>query len=144
MQEIPFSIPLSGTARFDEGSITITINRMETTISFEPYKKQERISLEKGRTLFDIILETAQELVKRTNENRFSAAQLYGVALESIPTLKRNSWGSHVIASASSHPSQRYYGSKRDYFRYLGDGTYSLKDIYLGKPNTKKLDPQQT
>jgi len=144
MQEIPFSIPIFGVVRIDEGSITITINRAETAISFEPHHKQERISLEKGRTLFDIILETAQELVSRTNENRFSAAQLYGVALERIPTLKRNSWGSHVIASSANHPSQRYYGSRRDYFRYLGDGTYSLKDIYLGKPNTKKLDPQQT
>jgi hypothetical protein len=142
MQEIPFSISLTGAARISDGSITITINRSETTISFEPQQKQERISLEKGKTLFDIILETAQELVKRTNENRFSAAQLYGVALERIPTLKRNSWGSHVIASAANHPSQRYYGSKRDYFRYLGDGTYSLKDMYLGKPNIKELNQQ--
>jgi hypothetical protein len=144
MQEIPFSVPIFGVVRIDEGSITITINRSETAISFEPQQKQERISLEKGRTLFDIVLETAQELVKRTNENRFTAAQLYRVALERTPTLKRNSWGAHVIASGVSHPSQRYYGSRRDYFRYLGDGTYSLKDTYLGKPNMKKLDPQQT
>ena len=137
MQEIPFSIPVSGVVRIDEGSITITINRADTTISFKPPQKQERISLEKGRTVFDIVLETAQELVKRTNGNRFSAAQLYNIALESIPTLKRNSWGSHVIASAANHPSQRYYGSKRDYFRYLGDGTYSLKGTYLGKLNMK-------
>jgi hypothetical protein len=138
MQEISFSIPVSGTVKFDEGSITITINRMETTISFEPVlPKQERISLEKGRTVFDIVRETAQELIKRTNGNHFSAAQLYSVALEKYPDLKRNSWGSHIIASAGNHPSQRYYGSKRDYFRYLGDGTYSLKETYLGKSNMK-------
>ena len=142
MQEVPFTISLTGTARIEEGSITITVNRTSTNISFEPHQKQERILLEKGRTLFDIVLETAQELVSRTNENRFSAAQLYGVALERIPTLKRNSWGSHVIASAANHPSQRYYGSKRDYFRYLGDGTYRLKDNYLGKPNMKELNQQ--
>ncbi len=138
MQEIPFSIPVSGVVRINEGSITITINRAETAISFESaHTKQKRISLEKGRTLFDVVLETAREMVIMTGENRFSAAQLYGVALERYPTLKRNSWGSHVIASAANHPSQRYYGSKRDYFRYLGDGTYSLKDIYLDKSNEK-------
>jgi hypothetical protein len=142
MQEIPFTVPVSGVVRIDEGSITITINRAETTVSFEPHEKQERISLEKGRTLFDILLETAKELVRRTKENRFSAAKLYGVALERYPTLKRNSWGSHVIASAANHPSQRYYGSKRDYFRYLGDGTYRLKDMYLEKPNIKELNQQ--
>jgi hypothetical protein len=132
MQEIPFSVPISGMVRIDEGSVTVTINRAETTVSFEPIPvKQERISLEKGRTLFDIVLETAQELVSRTNENRFSAAHLYAVALERYPTLKRNSWGSHIIASAGNHPSQKFYGSKRDYFRYLRDGIYSLKVEYL-------------
>ena len=143
MHEIPFSISLTGVARISEGSITITVNRSETSIIFEPTPvKRERISLEKGRTLFDVVLEAAQELVKRTNENRFSGAQLYSIALERYPTLKRNSWGSHVIASAANHPSQRYYGSKRDYFRYLGDGTYRLKDSYLGKPNIKQVAQQ--
>ncbi len=142
MQEVPFVVSLTGTARIEEGSITITVNRTSTSISFEPYRKPERILLEKGRTLFDIVLETAQEFVKRAPENRFSAAQLYGAVLDRYPTLKRNSWGSHIIASAANHPSQQYYGSKRDYFRYLGDGTYSLKDNYLGKPYTKEVDQQ--
>ena len=131
MQEIPFSVPVSGVVRIDEGSVTITINRAETTVSFEPIPvKQGRISLEKGRTLFDIALETAQELISRTNENRFSAAQLYAVALERYPTLKRNSWGSHIIASAANHPSQKFYGSKRDYFSYIGPGLYRLNEKY--------------
>ncbi len=134
MKEIPFSVPISGVVRVDEGSITITINRAETTISFEPpLQKQQRISLEKGRTLFDIVLETAQELVETTDENRFSAAQLYRVAMERRPALKRNSWAAHVIASAPNHTSHKHYGARRDYFRYLGDGTYSLDVRYLDK-----------
>jgi hypothetical protein len=131
MQEIPFSVPISGVIRIEEGSITITINKAETIISFQPPQKQKRISLEKGRTVFDIVLETAQEVVRRTKENRFSAAQLYGVALERYPELKRNSWGSHIIASGAGHPSQRYYGSRRDYFDYIGDGTYKLNAKYV-------------
>ena len=138
MQEIPFSIPVSGVVRIDEGSVTITINRAETAVSFEPVPaKKDRISLEKGKTLFDIVLEAARTFVRSTEENRFSAAQLYAVALEKYPTLKRNSWGSHVIACAGNHTSQKFYGSKRDYFRYLGDGTYRLKDEYLVKPQGK-------
>ena len=141
MQEIAFSIPVSGVVRIDKGLVTITINKVETNVSFEPIPlKQERISLEKGRTMFDIVLETAQELIDRENENRFSAANLYAVALERYPALKRNSWVSHVIASAGNHPSQKFYNSKRDYFRYLGNGTYRLKDIYLRKSNTQQID----
>jgi hypothetical protein len=141
MQEIPFSIPITGVVHIDTGSISITINRSETTINFEPQKKEGRILLEKGQTLFDIVLETAQELVGRESENRFSAALLYNTALEKYPTLKRNSWSSHIIASSGNHPSQQFYGSKRDYFRYLGDGTYSLKENYIN-PSKRTINKQ--
>jgi hypothetical protein len=140
MQEVPFSLAITGAIRIDEGSISITVNRSETTINFEPQKKEGRILLEKGQTLFDIVLEIAQELVRNTNENLFSAAQLYNTAVERYPTLKRNSWSSHIIAAAENHPSQRFYGSKRDYFRYLGDGKYSLKDMYLDKTKPAKVN----
>lgn len=140
MQEIPFSIPITGVVRIDKGSISIIVNRAETAISFELPKKEGRILLEKGQTLFDIVLQIAQELVRSTNENRFSAAQLYNVALEKYPSMKRNSWSSHIIAAAGNHPSQRFYGSKRDYFRYLGDGKYSLKDVYIDKPKRARAD----
>jgi hypothetical protein len=134
MQEIPFSLPVSGVIKVDEDSIIITINGAETILNFQPPKKQERISLGKGRTVFDIVLETALQEIRRTKENRFSAAQLYGVALERYPELKRNSWVGHVIASAPNHSSHQHFGAKRDYFRYLGNGTYSLKNTYLDKP----------
>lgn len=142
MQEIPFSVPIMGVIRIREGSITITINRAETIISFEPPQKQERISLEKGRTVFDIVLETAQEVVRRTKKNRFSAAQLYGVALERYPELKRNSWVSHVVASAPNHTSHQHFGTKRDYFRYFGNGSYSLNLKYMGKNKSDNPDKE--
>lgn len=136
MQEISFSIPVSGVVRIDDSSISITINRAETTISFEPLlQKKKRISLEEGKTLFDIVLETARELVGRKKESRFSAAQLYALALETYPDLKRNSWTGHVIASAPNHTSHKHYGARRDYFRYLGNGTYSLEFKYTEKDN---------
>jgi hypothetical protein len=143
MQEIPFSLPVSGVIRIEEGSITVTINKTETIVNFQPPKKPERISLGKGRTVFDIVLETALQEIRRTKENRFSAAQLYGVALERYPELKRNSWVGHVIASAPNHSSHQHFGAKRDYFRYLGNGTYSLKDTYLDKPYKNQSGQQK-
>lgn len=141
MQEISFSIPVSGTIRIDEGSITITVNKAETTINFRPpIQKQERISLEKGKTMFDIVLETAQHFLEESDEGLFSAAAIYHEALEKHPNLKRNSWASHVIACAPNHPSHKHYGSRRDYFRYLGDGTYSLNIKYLEMDEPKDRD----
>jgi len=140
MQEIPFSIPITGVIKVEEGSITITVNKVDTLISFRSPEKQERISLGKGRTIFDVILETALEEIRRTKENRFSAAQLYGLALERYPELKRNSWVGHIIASAPNHSSYQHFGAKRDFFRYLGNGTYSLKNEYLKTTTQKRIN----
>ncbi len=130
MQDISFSIPVSGVINFDGESITLTINRTETIIHIEPEApKGKRISLEPGKTMYDLVLETARQIVKdEFEENQFTAAQLYHTALNRYPNLnlKRNSWNSHVIGSAPNHPSYRHFSSSHRYFRYLGEGKYSL------------------
>ena len=132
MQEISFSIPVSGIIRIGEGSITVIVNRAETSISFEPLKEEAgRLSLGKGRTLFDVILETAIEVAKGSITQPFSAAELYHNAREKYPNLKRGTWNSHMIASAPNHPSHKHHSSHRDYFRYVGDGRYWLDPKYL-------------
>ncbi len=132
MQEISFSIPLSGVIRIDEDSVTVTVNRAETIIHLEPRpKKEERISLERGRTMFDLVLEAAKNVVREKGVNQFSAAELYHEVLRQHPGVKRNSWTSHVIACAPNHPSFRHYTSKRNYFYYERKGLYRLTDEYL-------------
>ncbi len=132
MQEISFSIPVSGIIQIGEGSITIIVNRAETTISFEPVKEEAgRLSLGKGRTLFDVILETSIEVAKNSVTESFSAAELYHNAREKYPNLKRGTWSSHMIASAPNHPSHKHHGSHRDYFRYAGDGQYRLDPKHM-------------
>ena len=132
MQEISFSIPLSGVIRIDEDSITVTVNRAETIIHLEPRpKKEERISLERGRTMFDLVLEAAKNVIREKDVNQFSAAELYHQALRRYPNLKRNSWGAHVISCAPNHPSYHHYTSQRRYFRYSGRGSYSLDQSLL-------------
>jgi len=77
--------------------------------------------------MYDLVLETARQVIKdEFEENQFTAAQLYHVALRKYPGLKRNSWNSHVIGSAPNHPSYRHFSSSHRYFRYLGKGEYSL------------------
>ncbi len=130
MQNISFSIPIAGIINFDGESITLTINRTETTIHIESETpKGKHISLEPGKTMYDLVLETARQVVKdEFEENQFTAAQLYHAALNRYPNLnlKRNSWNSHVIGSAPHHPSYHHFSSSHRYFRYLGEGKYSL------------------
>ncbi len=133
MQEIPFTISLTGLVKINAGKIIISLGSSRTTINLEPSSRTDaRSFLRKGQSLFDVILKTAQDFVaSEGKDTRFSAADLYHLALDKYPYLKRNSWTSHVIASAPNHPSQRHYGVRKDYFVYEGKGTYKLKSEYI-------------
>ena len=132
MREVPFSIPVAGVIRIDGNEVTITVNRADTIVSLGPeVRLGVRISLEPGKTMFDIILDTAQEIVKRKGFNRFAPPELYSVALEKYPELKRNSFMSRIIACTPNHSSYKHYKSSRDYFSYIGPGLYKLNDRYI-------------
>jgi hypothetical protein len=133
MQKISFILSLPGTIKLDGDKMTITISRTQTTLNFSPSQKSDsRLFLDRGQTIFDIILNTAQELVTADDEEvQFTAADLYHLAVDKYPYIKRNSWTAHVIASAPNHTSYRHYGVKKDYFRYLGDGNYQLDPKYI-------------
>ena len=134
MQEISFSIPVSGVIRIEEGIITVTVNRAETAISFEREEEKPAAPVpEKGKTIYDVVLETAQNLVEGDPKKRFTAADLYHEVIKTYPGFKRNSWAAHVMASAPDHPSYKHYPAKRDYFDYLGNATYRLNSKYLKK-----------
>ena len=92
-------------------------------------KSGGRLRLEGGRTLFDLVLETARTFVTTFKQEEFSAADLYHLAREKHPDLniKRNSWNAHVMSSAANHPSYHHYTSHRKYFRYHERGKYSLE-----------------
>ncbi len=132
MREVPFSIPVSGVVRIDGDLVTITVNRAETSVSLGPeVRLGGRISLEPGKTMFDIILETARGVVQQKGVNRFSAPELYHEALEKYGELKRSSFTSRVIACTPNHPSYKHYTSNRDYLSRIGPGLYELSDRYM-------------
>jgi hypothetical protein len=110
--------------------LTVKVGEYLLTLKIEgpEAKPGGRLKMEKGQTMFDLVLEAARTFVKDTGENRFDAAVLYHVAREKHPDLdiRRNSWNSHVMSSAPDHTSYKHYTSHRKYFRYLGEGKYSL------------------
>jgi hypothetical protein len=131
MKEVSFSIPVSGVVRIDGDLVVIVINRAETNISFLEVTSSKRLGLEPGKTTYDVILEAAREVVRRKGFNRFSAPELYQVALEKYPQLKRNSFVSRVVASTPDHASFKHYSSTRDYFSHIGPSLYWLNEKYM-------------
>ena len=131
MREVPFSLPVSGTIRLNGNSVTVVVNRAETSVSLWPEAEPGKpITFGPGKTMYDVILEAAREVVRRKGVNRFSAPELYHEALDTYPALKRNSFTSRVIASTPDHSSYKHYASRRDYFSHIGPGLYKLNDAY--------------
>ena len=129
MSEVSFSIPVAGTIQIQGNSLVIKINESAITMKLDMADEvRGRLKLERGKTLFDIVLASAKSWLAESGTSQFTAAQIYHTALDRYPSLnlKRNSWGAHVIACAPNHPSYGNYTSKRDYFSYLGEGRYRL------------------
>ena len=129
MSEVAFSIPVTGTIRIQGNSLVIKINESAITMKLDMADKiGGKLELERGKTLFDIVLDIAKSWVAESGTSQFTAAQLYHTALDRYPqlNLKRNSWGAHVISCAPDHPSYRHYTSTRNYFTYMGKGLYRL------------------
>jgi hypothetical protein len=116
--------------RIDGDSLTLRVGeyRLILKIDGPKAKPSGRLQLGPGRTLFDIVLESARTWVKETGKREFSAADLYYVANRDNPELniRRNSWNSHMMSSTPDHPSYGHYTAKRRYFRYLSRGKYCL------------------
>ena len=140
MRDVVFSIPVTGTLHIEGDTLRISVSETTITMKLEPDEEAPRkLMLEAGRTLFDVVLDVARSFVQETGTNEFTGAELYHIALGKYPelNLKRNSWGAHVISCAPNHPSYHHSTSRRKYFRYLGNGRYSLDERLVSSTNRR-------
>jgi len=134
LKEIPFSIPVTGVIRINGNVITVIVNRAVTNVSLEAVTgSPERTVLEPGTSMFDIILASAQEFLKRRKYNRFTGIDLFSIARETYPGLNKRSFMSRITAATPNHPSYKHHLSHRDYFSRIATGIYTLEDEYLPK-----------
>ncbi len=131
MREIAFSIPVSGIIRLDGNSITVVVNRTSTKVSLdERTEPREHAVFEPGESMFDVLLQSAQEFLRRKAYNRFSGPQLFEIAREKYPGLNKRSFMARLTASTPNHPSYRHHLAHRDYFSRIAPGIYSLEHKY--------------
>jgi len=134
LKEISFSVPVSGVIRIDGNVITVIVNRAVTTVTLDSESESpERTVFEPGTTMFDIILESAQEFFRRKGYNRFTGLDLYVIARETYPGLNKRSFMSRITAATPNHPSYKHHLSHRDYFQKIATGIYSLEYQYQPK-----------
>lgn len=147
MRTLNFSITinLSLTLKHDNASISINNVNLIPAVVKLPIRLDSRYKTDssktKKKTIHDIILQTAKKYVLDSGQNRFTGAKLFNMALMQHPGLKRNTFAARVIAAAPNHPSHRHSSNRKDYFTYLGKGSYKLNQKYLGIPADQILPP---
>lgn len=135
-------ISLNEVIGVEGNTLTFKVGEYKLSLKIEgpEPKKVGRLQMEKGQTMFDLVLEAATTFVNTNKETEFGAAELYHIALEKHPDLdlRRNSWMSHVMSSSPNHPSYRHHTAHRKYFRYLGRGRYKLEPGFLPQDQTNE------
>ena len=141
MREVAFSIPVSGIIRIDGNVVTVIVNRAATRVLLEEGKESpQRMVFEPGTSMFDILLESALEFLRRKPYNRFTGPDLFAIAREKYPDLKKRSFMSRLTAATPNRPSYKYHLSKRDYFSRIAPGIYTLENKYLPKRKLHEVD----
>lgn len=134
MKEIPFSVPVTGVIKIDGNVITIIVNRAVTNVTLEAMAESpERTVFEPGTSMFDILLASAQEYLRRRKYNRFTGLDLFAIARESYPGLNKRSFLSRLTGATPNHPSYKHHLAHRDYFSRIATGIYTLEHRYLPK-----------
>lgn len=145
MREIAFSVPVSGVIRLDGNSVTVIVNRASTNVLLDMgTESPERTVFEPGTSMFDLLLASAQEFLRRKKHNRFSGLQLYEIAREKYPGLNKRSLMTRLTAATPNHPSYHHHISHKDYFSRIAPGIYSLEDKYLPDKVPGELDLSET
>lgn len=139
------NINLSLTLKKDKASINIEKVDLIPAVVSLPVRLDSRYKTDSSRTkkktIHEIILQTAKKYVLDSGQNRFTGAKLFNLSLVQHPGLKRNTFAAQVIAAAPNHPSHRHSSNRKDYFTYLGKGSYKLNQKYLGIPADQILHP---
>ena len=146
MKEIPFSVPVTGVIKIDGNVITVIVNRAITNVSLEAVAESpERTVFEPGTSMFDILLASAQEFLRRRQYNRFTGINLFAIARETYPGLNKRSFLSRLTAATPNHPSFKHHLAHRDYFSRIATGIYTLENRYLPKKaSSGKVDSPDT
>ena len=140
MGEKIFRIPIRLTASIAGGYLTLQVHESVLTVSVvDIASAEQRLRLEPGKTLFDLVLDTAKTIVQGDATREFTAGELYDEVSHRHPELRlrRNTWGAHIIACAPSHSSYRHHTARRDYFEYLGNGRYRLNSRYIAQQSNR-------
>jgi len=108
--------------------IKVKPSTVSLPIEVFPAKQAKPAKKKVGKSIHEIVLESAKKVSKKADEGVFSSVNLFNVAIKRYPELNKKSFNTTVISAAPEHTSWKYYRNGKDYLVYLGKGKYKLKE----------------
>ncbi len=118
----------NGSAQVVVKDVRIKPPEVSLPLGAAPAKGQRPRRKKVGKSIYDIVLESARKVSRNTEGGVFSSVDLYRQASRKYPELNRKSFNTTVISAAPEHTSWKYYRNGKDYLVYLGKGKYRLRE----------------
>ncbi len=118
----------NGSAQVVVKDVRIKPPEVSLPLGAGPAKGQRPRRKKAGKSIHDIVLESARKVSRNREDGVFSSVDLYRQASRKYPELNRKSFNTTVISAAPEHTSWKYYRNGKDYLVYLGKGKYRLRE----------------
>lgn len=118
----------NGQAQVVVKDVKVKPSRVSLPVEAVPDKKEKTARKKLGKSIHDIVLESAKKVSKKADEGIFSSVDLFDQAIKKYPELNKKSFNTTVISAAPEHTSWKYYRNGKDYLIYLGKGKYKLRE----------------
>ena len=129
--EIDCAITINLKLTLEEDSAKVTIKEVDLRPAMIKLPIQEVVGqiepIKEKKTYHQIIVEVAQEFVSQTGNEVFTAADLFKIAKQKYPYVKRDVFYNRMMAAAPEHSSYVHLSGRKDLLNFLGQGKYSLK-----------------
>jgi hypothetical protein len=129
--EIDCAITINLKLTVEEDSAKVTIKEVDLRPAMIKLPIQEIVGqiepIKERKTYHQIIVEVAQEFVSQTGNKVFTAADLFKIARQKYPYIKRDVFYNRMMAAAPEHTSYVHLSGRKALLNFLGQGKYSLK-----------------
>ena len=129
--EIDCAITINLKLTLEKDSAKVTIKEVDLRPAMVKLPIQEVVGqiepIKERKKYHQIIVEVAQEFVSQTGNKVFTAADLFRIAKQKYPHIKRDVFYNRMMAAAPEHTSYVHLSGRKAFLNFLGQGKYSLK-----------------
>jgi len=108
-------------------NIKVRPSALPLPVKAVPPKKGKPSRKKLGKSIHDIVLESAKKVSGKAEDGIFTSKDLFNAAIKKYADLNKKSFNTTIISAAPEHTSWKHYKNGKDYLVYVGRGKYKLR-----------------